>query len=179
VKSGVDEAVARTDIAAAARGEVIVVFSPHLRPAPGALAALLAALAASPDVALVSAAVLRGDGLLEHAGLMADAEGFLVDVGRAEDPARADLAAARDVDAVGDFFFAVRRDALLEAGGFPPGYASPASAVAGLCLALREGGHRIVVEPAARAVLVETEWHPVPPSVGDVRRLRDRWAALG
>ncbi len=178
VRPGGEGPAARNEVAAAARGEVIVILSPYVRPAPHALAALLATVGERHGPALAGGAVLREDGRLEHAGFTMDRVRGLIDPGWAEDPARADLARMRPVDAVADLFFAVRRVALLEAGGFPPGYADSLGAVAGLCLALRARGQAVAWQPRARATLVEGGPFPALLSDEDVRRLRDRWAAL-
>ena len=165
---GADAAAARTAVARDGRGEALVVLSPELHPASDAVAALLDALADAPNVALAAALVARVDGTLEHAGFRIDERGELVDPGRG---AASDFAIHRPVDAVADLLFAVRRAALLDVGGFPPGYDAMASAVAGLCFALRTHG-QVVIEPSARATLLEGGTGQ-RRSERDARRLRD------
>ena len=179
LKPGADMAAACNDAAAAARGDAIVMLSPHVRIGQDALSLLLATVTERHGPVLAAAAVLRADGRLDQAGYAMHAQSGLVDLDWAEDPLRPDLTLMRPVDAVAELFFAVRRGPLLEAGGFPTGYEDPARAVAGLCFALRGRGHAVAWQPGARATLLDgLGLRRSPPSAEDATRLREQWAAI-
>jgi hypothetical protein len=173
--AGEDAAMAATRIAAEGRGDVLVMMSPHLRPSHDLMALLLSALGGAPGLA--AAMVLRADGSIAHAGYSMDIAEGLTDKLAGGEPAPPAEARRQAVDAVADLCFAVSRSALHEVGGFPAGYATSAASVAGLCFALRRAEHQVVLQPAARAVLVDGVERPRPLPMDDADRLRDRWAA--
>jgi hypothetical protein len=173
---GGDEAAVRNEIAGGARGEFLVVLSPLLRPAPDAIPILVAALTDAPRLAMAGGLVLREDGRVEHAGFAVNDQGELAERGAGEDPDESGSRDASSVDAVADLFYAVRRANLLDAGGFPLGYADPERAVAGLCFALRAQGHEVAMHTLARATRAESVPRQRAPAIEDTRRLRD-WRA--
>lgn len=148
----------RNEVARAARAEAIVFLAPEARPAAGWLDELLATLEREPGAALVGGRLLREDGLLHRAGLLADARGLLRDPGDLAPAELCEHGFLRPVDAVGGGGFAVRRAALLAAGGFSGLYRRFGHAVADLCARLRGAGQAVLLQPAATAI-----WPSLPP----------------
>jgi glycosyltransferase involved in cell wall biosynthesis len=179
--AGGSRAAARNALAASARSGLVAFLAPHLQVQRGWLAELADTFAREPEAALVAAKVVRDDGLVHATGMLLGDDGKLRDPGRlaeADDPSHDFM---RAVDAVGDVAFAVRRDALDEAGGFSPAFAGQPQAVFDLCMRLRMRGKQVLVQPLAVAVWSDdglAETSPVLDlglSDEDARRLRQRW----
>lgn len=142
----------RAALAAEARGDIIAFLAPEACPAPGWLDEILDTFGREPAAALVGGRVVRPDGLLHHAFLRATRSGGIEDAAAlapADAPAFGYL---RPVDAVGGYAFAVRRRALLDAGGFSPLFARFGHATVELCARLRRAGHAVLYQPLATAV---------------------------
>ena len=177
---GSDLAACLNELARSAHTDMLVTIMPGLTPEPGWLEALAGTLTREADLALVGSRVVGRDGLLRHAGLLAQGESLPTPLSPLADANLPDVSFMRPVEAVGALAFGVRRTALLEAGGFQPGFATLGHATIDLCLRLRADGHGVVIQPAA-SVLCEDgfELSPFVPDLAipteDTRRLRQRW----
>lgn len=149
---GAGLAAARNAIASEARGDLLVFLAPEARPTEGWLAEIAATFAREPEASVVTGRLLREDGLLQHAGLLARADGVLDDPARLAPAEAAEFRFLRPVDAVAGFAFAVRRQALLDAGGFSPLFERFGHAVADLCQRLRAAGQAVLYQPLATAL---------------------------
>ncbi len=142
----------RGEVAAAACTDLVAFLSPACRPAADWLEQLAATLADAPEAALVGGRLLREDGLLQHAGLLAAEAGGLHDPARLAAPDVPEFRFRRKVDAVSGHGFAMRRAALVEAGGFSPLFRRFGHAVADLCARLPGA---VVYQPAALARFID------------------------
>jgi hypothetical protein len=153
-----------------ARADVLLVLQPGCLLGRSALAAMHGVLAGRPEVAVVGCKLVDArNGRIRHAGY-----GFLMTVKDfaisslyrglpAEHPA---ANRDRELQAVGAAALLVRRDALLEAGGFDPALGSLSTI--DLCLKIRESGRKVVYAPGAEVRISEGGgW------TDDVHRLRD------
>jgi hypothetical protein len=152
---GADLAAGLNSLAQGADTELLVVLAPDLHPLPGWLDTLSGSFDRTPQAALVGCPVIGQDGLPRQTGL--------------------DLVAG-----VGSLAFAVRRTALLAAGGFDTAYASQGHAMLDLCLRLRQAGHLVRSQPDT-AVICADSFDPCPfvPDLRDASedslRLRHRF----
>ncbi len=172
---------ARNAVAASARGAVVAYLAPQIRVAPGWLDEIIATFDDVPEAAVVGAKIVRDDGRLHHAGIVFGADGSLRDPGRlaAADDCEHDF--LRPVHGFGDVAVALRRDMMLQAGGFAPGFADATHATMDLCLRLQGRGRQVLYQPLAVAAWAPDEAAPEPapvPDIGlqdeDARRLRQR-----
>jgi hypothetical protein len=168
---GRDAATARNELIADARTDLVVVMSSHVRPARDAVGLLVRTFSEAPTAAIVGALIKRDDGSVEHAGLRMTGPSDLAEIDLGAEPASATL---RNVDAVADLLYGLRRDMLIEAGGFPAGYDEPGKALAGLCLSLRALGHGVMLQPRATGRLTAGGLRDRGGSPLDRRRIRDR-----
>jgi glycosyltransferase involved in cell wall biosynthesis len=154
LRDGSDLGDGRNDLARTARGELLAFVAPEVRVNPGWLDEAAATLRCEPQAALVCGRLAREDGMLQHAGLLATAGGMLYDyanLAQSDDPAFGFL---RPVDAVSGAAFVIRRQALLDVGGFSRLFSRFGHAVADLCARLRAAGHAVLYQPLATAT-----WH--------------------
>lgn len=130
-----------------ATGEVFVFVNSDAIVQPGAVAALVAAVA-DPLVGAASASIRLADdtGLLNSAGNPVQYLMFSW-VGGLGEPASAHAAVA-DLASLSGVAFAVRREVWAEIGGFDPDYFAYCEDVY-LSLRLRQAGYRVLFEPAA------------------------------
>lgn len=145
---------------AATETEVVVVANPDIEVHPGALAVLVAELAADPTVAVVGPRIDEPDGRRYPSARrfpsVADAAGHAL-LGRLWPDNRfsrryrmddLDLSRPSSVDWVSGACFAVRRDAWEELGGFDEGYFMYAEDM-DLCWRARQAGWTVRFQPAA------------------------------
>ena len=141
----------RNALAAEVPADIVVFLAPQAHPAPGWLDALLETFADEPAAALVGGRVVRPDGLLHHAFLSATQAGGIRDAAALAPAEAPEFGYLRPVDAVAGYAFAVRRQALLEAGGFSPLFVRFGHAAVELCARLRGRGHAVLYQPLATA----------------------------
>lgn len=153
------------------KGAYLVFLSPALRPAPGAVAALVGHLL-RPGVGCVGGRIEDARGRLRHGGWELDAARGAVAVrGAAGDPGyRGRFRLARTVSAVSGECLAVRREVFRAAGGWRAEAGDFADV--DLCLRVAEMGLRTVWTPAARFVGPVRGREPMPRRRGD-RQARD------
>ncbi len=170
----------RDEAAASARGGLLVFLAPETRLAPDWLAEVTATFAREPEAAMVGGRLARADGLLQHAFLSATEDGRLADPAHLAPEDATEFGFLRPVDAVAGYAFAVRRQALRDAGGFSTLFARFGHAVADLCARLRARGEVVLYQPLATA-----QWHgrggahdAAPPDLAltdeETLRLRER-----
>ena len=166
----------------AARGAApdLLALNPDTEVTAGALDTVLATMEAHPEVAVVGARLLRGDGTLDHASKRTfptplSALGHFSGVGR-RPGARGKLAAYRapevesgPVDAVNGAFMLMRRDAFERLGGFDEGYWMYMEDL-DLSYRLARAGWLSWYEPVA------TVTHVKGGTVGGERSVRLNWA---
>jgi glycosyltransferase involved in cell wall biosynthesis len=161
-----------------ARGALLVFLVPEARPGARWLDEVAATFAAEPECAAAGGPLVRGDGLLQHAGLFASADGTLRDPGRLAPADAPEHGFLRRVDALGGYLFAVRREAFHTAGGFGGLYSRLGHAAADLCARLRAGGASVFHQPLATALWIEggeaSEAEPPDLALGDEETLRLR-----
>ena len=145
----------RTEMARTARGDLMAFLAPEARVLPGWLDEIVGTFAREPDAAIVGSRLMREDGLLQHAGLLASEDGTFRDFGHLAPGERPEHRFMRRVDAVAGLAFAVRRDLLLEAGGFSILYRRFGHAAVDLCARLRAQGRPVLYQPLAAAIWVE------------------------
>jgi hypothetical protein len=166
-----DAAAARNDLMAEARTGIVVVMSSNIRPAGDAIGWLVRTFNEAPTAAIAGALITRDDGSVEHAGLRMRGASHYAEIDLAAEPVSKTL---WSVDAVADLFYGLRRDMLIEAGGFPAGYDEPGQALAGVCLSMRALGHGVVIQPRATGRLTAAGLRDRAGSERDRRRIRDR-----
>ena len=181
VPSGASLVAARNTVADTARGRLIVFLAPQVRVQPGWLDELAGTFAREPDAAVVTARVVRDDGLLQATGILLGARGLPRDPGYLAEAADPAFHFLRPVHAVGGVAFAVRRDLLAGAGGFSNAYTALAHAVFDLCMRLRLRGHQVLYQPLASGIWSDDGSEQTPPSPDlaapdeQSRQLRQRW----
>src|SRR4029453_11534648 len=137
--------------AAQVTGDVIVFLNPDARPLPGALAALVGALAAAPRAGIAGGGLVAPDGRWQAGAARFHPLGHLVldtTVGRL--PARW-RRHPHVVDWVYGTFMAVRRDLFRQLGGFDAAYFLYGEDM-DLCARAARGGAQTLHVPPARAV---------------------------
>ncbi len=165
-----------------ARGAYLCFLAPDLEPAPGWLPALLEPMERDRGVALTGARILDARGRLAEAGLAVFRSAQVHRYGCGHDPRAAEFSFLREVHAVSDRAFAVRREAFEQLGGFADGFETPLYETLDLALRLTQRlGLRVLYEPHALAV--EHAQTPqrglvLEAPAGDVARLRERHPEL-
>lgn len=175
----------RNETAMAARGAVVIFLSAEARVTDSWLDTILHTFDIEPRAAMVGAALVREDGMPHHLGLMLDSEGRLHD-NRRDDPAVDSHSYMREIDALGDLAYAVRREDFTSIGGFDLGFANGASAVFDMCMRLRQAGRAVLQQPQAVAYMspagsIDTTRvvSSLTSQDDDIRRLYDRWVRRG
>lgn len=156
-----------------AEGAVLVLLDGDGLLQPGALAALLRALAAGETLGAAGAHRLGPGGEILAGGLSLD-HGLFTDSARGDLPAGVDPGLPHDVHALATGAVALRRKALAEVGGLDPAFGDALDlALADLCLRLRARGWGVVLQPKAGFV---GGTQPAPPDLAalgpEAERLR-------
>ena len=167
--------------AAAARAPVVVFLNNDVLARPGWLPALLAPFEHDPTVGIVGARLLFPDGSLQHAGIVI---GTGVADGRLQGAHRfyqmpgdtPEALVAGEVQAVTGAVLAIRREAWDAVGGFDEGYWNGLEDV-DLCLSVGDQGWKVVYEPSAVLVHLESQSGAERWSKFDanVERFHQRW----
>ena len=137
------------DVAALARGDVLVFLNNDTVPQPGWLDALLGTFEAHPDAGLAGAQLVYPDGRLQEAGGVVFADGSGWNYGRFEDPADCRFRYLRDADYVSGAALAIPRALFQRLGGFDARYAPAYYEDTDLAFAVRAAGLRVLYQPAA------------------------------
>ena len=134
---------------AASRGRVVLLLNSDAFVRPGALAAALAALDASPDVGAVGGKLILPSGLLQEAGSIVWSDASTQGYGRGLQPEAGEAMFRRDVDYCSGAFLMTPRSLWDRLGGFDEIFAPAYYEETDYCMRLRDLGYRIVYEPAA------------------------------
>ncbi|MCD7097414.1 glycosyltransferase [Stenotrophomonas sp. MMGLT7] len=147
------------DGAALARGRYLVFLNNDTVPQPGWLDALLATFDTHPDAGLVGAQLLYPDGHLQESGALVFADGSAWSYGRFESPEDPRYAYLREADYCSGAALAIPRALFAQLGGFDRRYAPAYYEDTDLSFAVRDAGHRVLVQPASRVVHDEGTSH--------------------
>ena len=139
--------------ASVARGEYLVMLNDDCIVAPGWLEWLVSTADANPQAAAVGSLVLFPDGRIQEAGSVIWADGSTMPVGRNLPGNSLEWHFVRQVDYVSACSLLVRRRAWEQVGGFDNDYHPAYYEDVDLCLALRESGYQVLLEPRSRV------WH--------------------
>jgi len=166
--------------ASVARGEYLVFLNDDCIVAPGWLDWLVATADANPLAGAVGSVVLFPDGHIQEAGSVIWADGSTMPVARGAAGDSMEWQFVRQVDYSSACSLLVTRRAWNLVGGFDNDYFPAYYEDVDLCLALREGGYRVLVEPRSRA------WHHESASSDRMfksflfkrnqKRLQEKWA---
>ena len=166
--------------ASVARGEYLVFLNDDCVVAPGWLDWLVATADANPQAGAVGSVVLFPDGHIQEAGSIVWADGSTMPVGRTAPGDSLEWHFVRQVDYASACSLLVTRRAWDKVGGFDNEYYPAYYEDVDLCLALREAGYRVLVEPRSRA------WHHESASSDELfksflfkrnqKRLQEKWA---
>ncbi len=138
--------------AAVAKGAVLVFLNNDTKPLDGWLEAILEEFRNHPEVGIVGAKLLYGNGRIQHAGMV-----FGARPGRPEEPFHVYLLADPDapfvnrrriVQFVTGACLAIRRDLFQQVGGFDEGYVFGWED-ADLCMKVQQQGYQVVYQPKA------------------------------
>jgi GT2 family glycosyltransferase len=141
--------------AALAQGEYLLLLNSDTLLSPGSLAAALATLEASPDIAAVGARLVLPDGTLQEAGSIVWQDGWCQGYGRGSDPGAGPYNFQRDVDYCSAACLLIRRTDFIALDGFDPRYRPAYYEDVDLCVRLWRRGRRVVYEPRMVAIHVE------------------------
>jgi len=165
-----------------ARGEYVVFLNDDCVVAPGWLDWLVATADANPQAGAVGSMVLFPDGRIQEAGSVVWSDGSTMPVARTMAGDSLEWQFVRQVDYASACSLLVSRRAWDQAGGFDNNFYPAYYEDVDLCLALREAGYQVLVEPRSRV------WHHESASSdGDFKaflfkrnqqRLQDKWAAI-
>ncbi|SDP77155.1 glycosyltransferase [Lentzea jiangxiensis] len=138
-----------------ARSELVLFLNNDTEVTPGWLEALVETANSDDRIGLVGAKLVYPDGTLQEAGgiIWSDATGW--NYGRNGDPNDQAVNVVRDVDYCSGAAILVRRDLFERVGGFDTRYAPAYYEDTDLAFAIRESGHRVVVQP--KAVVIHHE----------------------
>ena len=135
--------------AAEARGTHLLLLNNDTVLLPGALQALAATMASSPDIGAVGGKIMFLDGWLQEAGSIVWNDGTCVGYGRGEDPLAPPYMFRRDVSYCSGALFLTRRDLFEQLQGFDEAYSPAYYEETDYCMRLWDAGYRVVFEPAA------------------------------
>ena len=133
----------------AAAGAFILLLDVRVRLRPGAVAAALATMRATPWAGVVCGKVFNMSGAIVQAGEVMDATGHLHGRGAGLPILAPEVQHRCPVPSGTAMFLLVRTRLLRQVGGLSPVFAGTGHAGADLCLRLREAGWHAVYEPLA------------------------------
>jgi hypothetical protein len=144
----------RNQVAAFARGSILVFLTANAAPVTSWIGHVLSAFSSDEALAMLGAKILRGDGVLEHAGSLRRSGGKLV-LGLGKDPSDNAFAERRPIDGVAPDAFAVRAGTWREIGGLDESIDDLAQALDAFCEQVAAKGGGILYEPDFSFVLNE------------------------
>lgn len=154
IDSATTQIAARNQVAAFARGGILVFLAANAEPAASWLEPVLAAFSADETLAMLGAKILRGDGVLDHAGSLRRSGEKMV-LGLGEDPSSDAFAERRAIDGVAPDAFAVHAGTWREQGGLDESFDDLAQALDAFCEQVAAKGGGILYEPDFSFVLNE------------------------
>lgn len=166
--------------ASVARGEYLVLLNDDCVVAPEWLEWLVSTADANPQAGAVASLVLFPDGRIQEAGAVIWADGWTTHVGRTTPGDSLDWYFVRQIDCASACSLLVTRRAWEQVGGFDSNYYPAYYEDVDLCLALREKGYQVLLEPRSRL------WHRESASSDELykhfliahnrNRLQQKWA---
>ncbi len=139
---------------AEARGEIIVLLNNDTEVQPGWLDALVINFR-EPTVGLVGAKLVYPNGTLQEAGGIIFSDGSAANYGRGGDPEDPRYTYRRDVDYCSGAAIAVRRELLVDLGGFDKRYENAYYEDTDLAMSIRSLGYRVIFEPTSIVTHIE------------------------
>ncbi len=169
----------RNEVARASRAPLLAFLAPQARVLPGWLDEIEQTFAREAEAAAVGSRLVREDGLIQHALLLAEPDGALRDPAHLAPFDAAEHRFMRRADALPGLAFAVRRAALLAVDGFSPLFSRFGHAAADLCARLRAAGRTVLYQPLSVAAwptqgTPDTDGAPPDPELRDEDSLRLR-----
>ena len=152
--------------AAAATGEFLLLLNSDAELFPDCLDRLVATLHREPSVGAVGAKLIWPDGRLQEAGSVIWSDGSCVGYGRGENPADDLFNFRRDVDFCSAAVLLTRTDLFRELRGLEERYAPGYYEDADYCARIWESGRRVVFEPSALAIHVESASSNMTTAIG-------------
>jgi GT2 family glycosyltransferase len=140
-----------------AGGEYLVFVNDDSLLAPGCVDRLVERAATDPAIGAVGSRIVSADGTLQEAGAVVWRDGSATHVGRGLAADAPVYQAGRDVDYCSANGLLVRRTVWESVGGFDEHYFPAYYEDVDLCLRVRDHGCRVVYEPAARLVHLESQ----------------------
>jgi GT2 family glycosyltransferase len=165
-----------------ARGRYFLLLNDDSVLQAGAVDRLVATAERDPSIGAVGARILSTDGTLQEAGSVLWRDGSAAHVGLGLPPHTDAYSAVRAVDYISANALLVRRDAWEAVGGLDPGYFPAYYEDVDFCLSLNQLGYRVVYEP--RALLVHLESQSTSRNfrifllLRNRQRLVARWASV-
>jgi O-antigen biosynthesis protein len=141
----------RNEVARAARAPLLLFLAPQARVLPGFLDEIEQTFAREPEAGAVGGRLVRDDGLIQHAFLLAAEDGGLRDPIHLAPFDSSEHQFLRRADALSGQALAVRREVLLDLGGFSLLYGRFGVAAADLCARLGAAGWTVLYQPLAVA----------------------------
>jgi O-antigen biosynthesis protein len=173
--------------AARAKGEVLVILGPNLRPADDGWLRELSSQALRPRVGAVGGMVVNAKGIVLQAGCLLDLPGqpshavaevpYLAGSLSRDIGYYGHLRLPRNVSATRGQLLAIRHGLWREMGGLDATTFPQSLWGVDLCLRLREGGYRIVWTPFAKAIAVDTTLPATKdePTGDEAVQLQEKW----
>jgi GT2 family glycosyltransferase len=140
-----------------ARAPYLLFFNDDSILAPGCVDHLVERATTDPGIGAVGSRIVSSDGTLQEAGAVVWRDGSATHVGRGLRGDATVYQVARDVDYSSANGLLVRRSAWEAVGGFDERYYPAYYEDVDLCLRLRDHSFRVVYEPAARLVHLESQ----------------------
>ena len=134
---------------AVAHGEFVLLLNNDVEVHAGAVRALVDALRATPSAGAAGARLLYEDGVLQEAGSIIWSDGSGWSYGKREDARSPEFGHVRPVDYCSAACLLVRREPLVELGGFDDRYAPAYYEDSDLAFALRAKGLETIYVPSA------------------------------
>jgi GT2 family glycosyltransferase len=160
-----------------AHGEYLIFVNDDSILDPGCVDRLVARAQTDASIGAVGSRIASADGTLQEAGAVVWKDGSATHVGRGLASDAAVYLTSRDVDYSSANGLLVRRVAWDAVGGFDEHYFPAYYEDVDLCMRLRDQGFRVVYEPEARLVHLESQSTPDRYKAFLLERHRGRFAA--
>jgi len=140
-----------------ARGRYLLLLNDDSTVSPGLVDHLVAAVGRDPAIGAVGGRILSEDGSLQEAGSVLWRDGWVAHAGLGLPAGDRSYRYVRDVDYTSANGLLVRADAFRDVGGLDEGYFPAYYEDVDLCMSLRDHGYRVVFEPRAEVVHLESQ----------------------
>jgi GT2 family glycosyltransferase len=165
-----------------ARGRYLLLLNDDSVVMDGFVDRLLGAVQGDPSIAAAGGRIVSADGTLQEAGSVLWSDGWVAHVGAGLPAGSTAYSEVRGVDYISANGLLVDRRAWDEVGGLDERYFPAYYEDVDLCLALRAHGHRVVYEPTAQLVHLESQSTSTPFRgfllVRNRGRLVEKWSTV-